>query len=1160
MSTHIENISDGLWEDLKIVLDYIVIKDKALADSFETEETKRNARIYSAAINKNGPIILYQEYYTYDLFASVMIGEDRKFILACLEDPSLVPNKYRASIVDVVEKYVVEHFVEKNNYYRMLMGLPNYETKPSEYLYLDSNTYRDLDIKMIEVDGVVRYPAIHELDRYTQDIIEKTNDFKHIKELHPDEEWLNFIGSDAIPLEQARNANEFEIIRLFPNIDKSNLNEELVNHFSDEYNRSRTWFTSIMWNPDFEQVTTEYRSFVGLCIMIKAIRMTLNRQFDGIIENNFLSDTLINVLFDLYRLPQSIHKLPIKNRRRLALELRKIMRDRAGNKVLYDVARILGFDNIIISKIVLNKIQLFEGENQAVVHRRIESVTNPKTGETQVVDDPYHSYMRQMQAIDIKSKHPTDDIIRQRHIKDYVIDVTEPDPRWWEDNALNDTGIYPGDPDGFLRNEYDPIKKKEFNPQMFHSEIFGNPDDADIPTTDKSSPEYDPLYWEVGEEMRRHPSWYFPGYNSVDTKYMMLTYQYSMAEKMFECIYLMRYLLDKKEQTDTYNVILDTYGGNKPHTLYNVVLFLVCGLNRLMFGPYGPPDTHKDNEYGEIIQNDMDIHRIVGYNVDLTGQEIQDYLDRCSYLDKTTVLGYLEETTLMEMRDIPSAYAIGILGLRDYLVTKMELSKNIGEWRECEKFYNMIFTYDAVRDIHAKEKQVVNNDDDYTIPDIRYRIYDMEVSLFGAKGEIGDAVKVRLETSLVNQIEEHLVVAGFVSQVDENGYITEVNFMSPGELDNYHGVHVWNNPMYNAPSDINLISDVNMDKGDLYNPSGMNGPDIKDGSYPAIIDGIESQDMYIRVTCVRYHTKSLYERYLDELIESDPFLADYISGRYTDEQMALRLSEACEMLEKICDADLNFIRSLNSGGENMEEYLMDMIKYIKSYTIDFITSEKRYILNDKQNPEWLKIHDGIMFDPLRPSLLVPMDILMIYDAMREDNGVFTIYDGKDLPDTEWDHAPFEKTTNRIRDRMMIYHDEDRPNVVYRYVITDIHILEFILAENLKNGTMISDSLSIPTFSGADVIVPIDIYLGNNPGEDGFVDSGFMYRTDKVSMEYLTIFIRINGDSKFPIVLDENVIPDYGKILLSDGGHFKAVPQCIYSRKDRDNPQYLALVK
>jgi hypothetical protein len=808
-------------------------------------------------------------------------------------------------------------------------------------------------------------------------------------------------------------------------------------------------------------------------------------------------------------------------------------------------------------------------------------------------------------------------------MKDYVREVTEPDPRWWEDNEQRTpSGIYgpqDADPalgylamteqDGFLMNDNDPIKKKEFNPQMFRHAYFGNPE-ADIPIKYPRDhldyeEKYDELYWNLPPDMRRHPSHYFPGYNTVDTKYLMLTYHYSMAEKSFEMIYLMRFLLDKQRETETYKLVLPTYGGSQDHSIYDIVLFLVCGLNRLMFA-YTDTNENEDptddvvNEYGEILQNDHGYQRIMAYNVDITDKEINAYLDRCSYLDATTIRSYIAETTLAKRSDIRSAWAVGIIGLRDYLITQMEMAETIVHWREAEKFYNMMFTYDPVRDIHAVPGLPPNPDDEYIVPPIRYRIYDMEISDFGNTiAKVGDPVRIKISTSKVNVTTEHNIICGVVGEVSnqvvlsgspelqtvksevngESGYVSRIDFhyKNPGyngtldarnktlyfstkdAYEDFHLLPYWNKTGtgWNKTEDTFIESDFNFDIGDHYNPSGSNGPEIHEGSYIANIDGVDTE-LYIRVTTSRFHTKDLYEYYIDELQQRDPILASYISGSYSDKEMGERLTEACDILSEAIDIDLGFLRSDINGGKDMEIYLMDMIKYIKSYTIDFITSEKKMILNDKKNPEWLRLIDQIVFDPKKPTTLVGIDVLMIYDAARHIESHVKMFDGKNTPKNEWDHDVFTKAPPHMTDSIKIY--RDRPGIQYFYRIVDIKIEYFTLPEGIAQGTKFTDTFSVENSTGEPPTeILVEIYIGYNPTpgdprESYYHDSGFTYHTVQTSYRDYPIVVCFH-ENKLPLSMPVDVRPIGGRIEASDKGLFVGQVIVDYVRRDVNNPQF-----
>lgn len=385
--------------------------------------------------------------------------------------------------------------------------------------------------------------------------------------------------------------------------------------------------------------------------------------------------------------------------------------------------------------------------------------------------------------------------------------------------------------------------------------------------------------------------------------------------------------------------------------------------------------------------------------------------------------------------------------------------------------------------------------------------------------------------------------------------------------EDYNLLPYWNRTQdaqgtWNSIDDVKLISDFTFDKGDLYNPSGNNGPDIHPGSYQATI-GNSSSSMYIRVTASRYHTKELYEYYLEELLARDSLLGSFVNGEKTDKEMAEIMSEACDVLSEAIDVDLNFLRSEIHGGEDMEIYLMDMIKYIKSYTIDFITSEKKFVLNDKKNPEWLRMIDQVVFDPKKPTTLTAIDILMIFDAARHVESHVKIFDGKNLPKNEWDNDVFDSAPPKMVDSIKIYRDEDRPGIQYFYMIREVIIEEFTLPEGIEQGTKFEDIITVENSSGEPPTeVFVEIYVGYNPtpGEGmlaDYQDSGFMYHTIETSWNDLPILIKFHHNN-LPISLPVDMVPIWGVIKSSLNGYFIGQVHCDYVRRDINNPQYIGV--
>jgi hypothetical protein len=102
----------------------LVIKYQKLADDNETMESSRYSRRYIMAYQEMDQFTFY-EYYSEDQLRAVGITDDN-LIAACLTDINNVPIEYQPALLLIKRDYILSTYVEFNNYYRMLKGLPNY--------------------------------------------------------------------------------------------------------------------------------------------------------------------------------------------------------------------------------------------------------------------------------------------------------------------------------------------------------------------------------------------------------------------------------------------------------------------------------------------------------------------------------------------------------------------------------------------------------------------------------------------------------------------------------------------------------------------------------------------------------------------------------------------------------------------------------------------------------------------------------------------------------------------------------------------------------------------------------------------------------------------------------------------------------------------------
>lgn len=252
-------LMDEIVDCCKTIFKGIVVKNDVLALSYETDESLEESREFIAIVENR--VNLNNFPFTFDMLASFKDNEGNPIftddeINAILGDPSLIPDEYRKSLLEHCREYYVEHYNEKNNYYRSLAGLPpnpetvyNIKRERSDEFYqifiYPSDFPADYDISHIEfledetledTDPKYHYIPVHLLSNddiavlqyigLIDSFIEEYKGFNY--------SYLRYLGYKSISIYKARKAIKWEILYI-PTV------EQLVQQrFEELYNLNRT--------------------------------------------------------------------------------------------------------------------------------------------------------------------------------------------------------------------------------------------------------------------------------------------------------------------------------------------------------------------------------------------------------------------------------------------------------------------------------------------------------------------------------------------------------------------------------------------------------------------------------------------------------------------------------------------------------------------------------------------------------------------------------------------------------------------------------------------------------------------------------------------------------------------------------------------------------
>jgi hypothetical protein len=407
-------LENTVFNDIRKIIDNIEIKFSGIAATFEPLEVKKLADRYVSAKLQQDSFATYFKFTTDVLHAAGITNVD--LIELCLQNKYNIPANLRDTVVLLQRQKILNEYVEYNNYYRKLAGLPN---------------YKDTDLIYISDELAAQYNfnnaiPIHEFTDSQLYILEMSGDLQAIKDLYPTKLYLNYIGRYKIDPSVARPARNFSIIRYFKDSTVT-----ITETFIEIYDQCREYFMNVVYIPEFSNRYKYYDNFIGMMILVMTIQRFLSLTFKRGIIRDFFDIQYVKYLFESYKVP-FIEALPIEYQVSLMRKLNILLQNKSTNKVLFDLCEILDFGDMEIYKYYLIKQHKLDiNENPIFVYKTIQD----DQGNDIVVEDKEAMFDFYFQKVNVKDSNIVT-AIRNTSNKLSYDEVTLDDPYWIEDENL----------------------------------------------------------------------------------------------------------------------------------------------------------------------------------------------------------------------------------------------------------------------------------------------------------------------------------------------------------------------------------------------------------------------------------------------------------------------------------------------------------------------------------------------------------------------------------------------------------------------------------------------------------------------------------------------------------------------------------------------------
>ena len=388
---------DELIYYVKIIAPGCIIKNETEADNAETVVSLRDADIYIACYEGRATFELFSEF-PREVIRMARVPE--AILDDCAKNKYNIPEKYRTAVVNQMMPYYLENYVEKNNYYRTLLGLPNLEDK--DYIYLT----QDQIPEGIEADLSL---PIHEQDPNLLTLLGNNGTLQKIIEDNPTKDYLRYLDKD-ISIYDARQAYRFQLLYM-PTTESDVVNAK----FKEKYDLNRDYILKTVYSEAFKYESDYYDNIITILIILQTMIDIIGEVQEHIARKDVFDERCIKYIFASYGVPY-YNEIPIKYQVSMMKNLNTLLKYKSTSRCMLEICSIFGFDDVRIFKYFLlrdryldeNGEYVFNYKQETVIHKG-EPITEVRTTivitedmQTVTVPFPFDQFIEKGNAFMVK--------------------------------------------------------------------------------------------------------------------------------------------------------------------------------------------------------------------------------------------------------------------------------------------------------------------------------------------------------------------------------------------------------------------------------------------------------------------------------------------------------------------------------------------------------------------------------------------------------------------------------------------------------------------------------------------------------------------------------------------------------------------------------------
>ena len=347
-------LMDEIVYNCKKILNGIVIKNDVKAGFYETDESVHEFEMWK--IINMGHATFNNFPFTKQMYLA--FGYSERDAVSFNINKQNVPEDDREDLLKFSIDYFKETFVETNDYYRALGGLPPYDTGRQYYIMYSPNMLNGYNCPVgfgnlipsdfkEEIDETL---PLHQQPKSVIQVLQETGGIDALKDQYKGFEYcyLNFLGDKAIDDYTARMADKWDILYL-PTV------EPLVSQrFVELYDLNKEIFLTNTYQEAYKYSSDYYDQMMIICVLLQTYNDMIVDVPEWYIRRDIFDIRSVQYFLEAYGV-EFFEEIPLKYQIRIVKNLNKLVKYKSSTQNAYDILDIFDLEGTDIYKYYIYK-------------------------------------------------------------------------------------------------------------------------------------------------------------------------------------------------------------------------------------------------------------------------------------------------------------------------------------------------------------------------------------------------------------------------------------------------------------------------------------------------------------------------------------------------------------------------------------------------------------------------------------------------------------------------------------------------------------------------------------------------------------------------------------------------------------------------------------